>query len=245
MSGIDELFEHEAKHPSYGTVQFCRRSGGKMKLFGSSVRNHMSTIILTIREATRYHSLHEDRIHGGHDIIEVELSSAQFAELLTTLNVGTGVPCTIRMRQGEPKIPDPPDDEVEIDRVQTSFRESMAKLAKWLKDRRKDLEKILEKRSIGKADKERIDWMIGKVIQEVESNWPFVVDQFNEATERVVTAAKSEVDSFVTHMVQRTGLEQLKKMAIGGGEVIEHRALGPGEAKEQENGTQGKEADSE
>jgi len=211
MGIMDEKDKKE--HPSYGTVLFTRMSGGKTNLFGSSIRTHMSTIMLTIHEATRYHDLSEDRVFGGKQLIQVELSAAQFAELLTTMNVGSGVPCTIRHRIGAGRIEDPPDDEIELDRVQAGFKDELKELRDYIKEASAEMATLLEKRSLSKKDKEKIQWIVDKTLQEVECNWPFVVDQFAEATERVVTAAKSEIDSFVTTMVQVTGLKQLKKMA--------------------------------
>ena len=41
---------------------------------------------------------------------------------------------------------------------------------------------------------------------------PFALDQFNEAVERVTSAAKAEVDAFVMDAITRTGLKQLKQM---------------------------------
>ena len=41
------------------------------------------------------------------------------------------------------------------------------------------------------------------------SNIPFVVKQFQEATTRITTAAKAEVDAFVTGVVRAAGLQSI------------------------------------
>lgn len=227
------MLDNPDKHPSYGTVLFHRISGGKSNLFGSPIRNHYTTIKLTIHQAVRHHDLHEDRIHGHGVLAEVELSAAQFAELLTTMNVGSGVPCTIRFMHGMGKIEDPPDDDVEIDRVQESFKGDLTGMVSWLKRKRGELKKLLGKKSIGKGDRKEIMGIIENVLMEVQSNIPFTVDQFNEATERIVTAGKAEIDSFVTQMVQVTGLKQLQ--AMRGGEVLNTKAL-PSGAEGEDDG---------
>jgi len=56
-----------------------------------------------------------------------DLSAAQFAELLTTMNVGSGVPCT-RYIEGK-RIQDPPDMKLEVEKVQDSFKQDMKDLA--------------------------------------------------------------------------------------------------------------------
>jgi len=211
----DQYEKTKKTHPSYGTVLFSRRhkGGGKVRLFGSPLSDHATTVTLTIYEAEIGHDLSRDRIHGGDSIIEVELSAAQFAELLTTMNVGCGVPCTICQRQGVGRIKDPPHDEIEIDRVQDSFVGRIEEIRKRVKEKSKQMKELLKKRALSKADKDEIQWIVDKIMQDVESNWPYVVDQFNKATERIVVAAKSEIDAFVTTAAQVTGLKQLQEMS--------------------------------
>lgn len=213
------------KHPSYGLVSFHRVScgGGKEKLFGSSILHHFTTVRLTLHEAELTHDLCYDSIFPSKQIVEVEMSAAQFAELLTTMNQGSGVSCTIRWREGVGQVESPPDDEIEIDRVHESFKANMAERVEWLLERRKELGEILKKKAIGKQDRVEIEQIIEGVIAEFRSSAPFAVDQFSEATEKIVTAAKAEVDSFVTQVIQTTGLEQLR--AMKGGEVIDTKAL--------------------
>ncbi|MCK5641792.1 MAG: hypothetical protein KAJ19_13400, partial [Gammaproteobacteria bacterium] len=71
---------------------------------------------------------------------------------------------------------------------------------------------ILAKKTVNKGDRQMIAGMISTFRLAITSNWPFYLDQFNTATEKVVTAAKSEVDAFVTGVVQRTGLTALESM---------------------------------
>jgi hypothetical protein len=211
----NKVFEEEIKHPSFGMVGFSRVSIGGSKdhrLFGSPIRNHMSSVMLRIYEGVRYNKYGEDHYFPGKQIIEVELSSAQFAELLTTMNVGSGVPCTIRWKQDEGSIEEMENEEIEIDRTQTFFQDVMKKFIKSVRRQKDAVDKVLEKKSINKTDREMISSLLRTVVQEIESNWPFAIDQFNEASERIVNAAKSEVDSFVTGVIQKTGLEQLKAL---------------------------------
>ena len=84
MSDKDEILTH----PSYGMVQFSRVTGGNCRLFGSALEGHNHRIELRIFEAEMHidHDLHMERPYGKGQIIEVALSAAQFAELLTTMN---------------------------------------------------------------------------------------------------------------------------------------------------------------
>jgi len=204
------------KHPSFGTVKFSRVSigGGGARLFGSSLRDHASAIKLTIRDAERVHRNGLDYICGGTELIEVWLSQAQFAELLTTMNIGTGVPCTIRFIHDVGVIDGIQDVLLETERSIKGFEGSLEQIVERITERSVEIEKMMRKQKLSKDDKEFVVWTINKVLQDVTSNWPYVLEQFGKAVEKTVVAAKSEVDAFVTHVVQKTGLEQLKKISI-------------------------------
>ena len=109
----DDEFERE--HPSYGILHISRTSGGTsaIRLFGSPLATHYGTIRLTISKGKWIHGLNHDRYFGmSKDFIEVEMSAAQFADAITSLNMGSGTPCTIRYVGGE-RVPDPPDHATE------------------------------------------------------------------------------------------------------------------------------------
>lgn len=82
-------------HESYGLAQFSRIGGKSGKLFGSSIE-HQHFIELTISRASRSRQFQHDHYMPDQELISVFMSPTQFAELLTSLNVGTGVPVTIK-----------------------------------------------------------------------------------------------------------------------------------------------------
>lgn len=206
------------RHPSYGHVQFARVSIGgglnrKHRLFGSRIDNHSTAIMLRIVEAERVHRLGEDWTHGtGKMVAEVELSAAQFAELLTTMSVGTGVPCTIRHRADVGPVGDPPETETEVERSRESFRERVTGVAATVRPFLDKIEALAAKLPIKARDEVRMQASL--VIQEIEKNVPFYLEQFREATERVTTAAKAEIEAFATHAVTVAGLDALKVRAL-------------------------------
>ena len=70
-------------------------------------------------------------------------------------------------------------------------------------------ETLLEKKSLNKADREEILKKFYMVMMQVKQNVPFMLEQFEEATGKVVTHAKAEVDAFMTHNVMSEGLRAL------------------------------------
>jgi len=208
----DKIYEH----PSYGMVSFARVShGGKTRLFGSAIHSHQHTIRLRIAPGRRRHSLSMDWYGsaGFGDLIEVELSAAQFASLLTTMNVGEGVPCTIRHVGGK-RMDDPPEVETEQEAVRVGFGEKLAGLIEKLKAAAKDAEARLAKPSLTKADGRAIKEALDLALREIACNLPFVVEQFQEAAERVTTTAKAEIEAFMVGAIQRAGFKALVGEAL-------------------------------
>ena len=226
----DKVLDGYESHPSWGMVEFSRvEHGGPCRLFGSSLTNHGTTIILRVREASRKHGLGQDWYHGSHskELIEVELSAAQFAGLLTTMNIGNGVPCTIRHVQGE-RRPNVPPDPGEMGRIRSAFRKDIegddgergghGGLTTRLRDLMDDAKQVLSKDGAVKAsERKALLHRLEMLEQEIRTNMPFMLKQFERATEKVATAAKAEVDAFITSVATRLGMERLRELSMSGG----------------------------
>lgn len=206
------------KHPSYGMVGLSRvTTNGSRVLFGSTLASHHHTIVLRVHEAEMRidRDLHMERACATRvPIVEVELSAAQFAELLTTMNVGDGIPCTLRSVNGK-SMPDPPDVPVESANVRADFAAKMAKVKPDLARRARELMDELPA-SLKASTRRQIEIKLGNIVDAVAGNATFALDQFQQATARVASAAKAEIDAVVTHVVQATGIEALRQMRARG-----------------------------
>ena len=203
----DDEFERE--HPSYGILHIARTGGGTgaIRLFGSPLATHYGTIRLTISKGKWLHGLHHDRYFGmSKDFIEVEMSASQFADAITSLNMGSGTPCTIRYVGGE-RVPDPPDHATEAEHIRDNFEGSLGRYTEKARVYRRKIEELTSKLSAKARDEIRI--ALDVIEDQLASNVPFVVKQFQEATTRVTTAAKAEVEAFVTGVVRAAGLQSI------------------------------------
>ena len=202
------------KHPAFGMVGFHRVTNGpgRNPLFGSHLDRHHETIPLRVHEAVRGHDLSRDWIYADNQILEVELSPVQFSQMLTTMNVGEGVPCTIRWQQGVGRVAEMPDDyESEQTKIYEAFKAEIAEKEASIGPRLAELDEILSKKSINKGDRERIRELALGIFRYYSENTSFVLKQFEESAEKVVTAAKAQVDEFVTSTLIRAGMEKLKE----------------------------------
>ena len=195
------------EHESFAMLGLTRSSCSfSQNLFGSSIQ-HSHTIKLKIAPAKIDRMLNRDWFHANtKPYIEVEMSYSQFAEAITSMNVGDGVPVTLRRLDGK-TIEDCP----QFDKRQ-EFEKEMLKIGKSLRVLTEQAEALLsEKKPPTKEDKETILKGIKALRQEIESNVPFIQSSFNEQMDKTVLEAKGEFEGFVMHKVISTGLEGLQK----------------------------------
>jgi hypothetical protein len=207
-------FEKEEEHESYGMVGFSRvhgcGGGTRRLLFGSHLANHHETIVMRVKTATRKHGLSHDWHHGDQELIEIEMSPAQFAQLLTSMNFGDGVPCTIRYLVGKGMMEPVPDSYVpEQVKILENVKVELEEMVGSLDGRRARLQEILSKKSINKGDREEIVKLSSDIWNWFESHAPFAFESFEESAEKVVTAAKSQVEEFALATLVKLGMEKL------------------------------------
>lgn len=205
-------------HESFGLISIHRVQSTGTRLFGSSLESHGHYFTLQISQCERSHGLSHDRYFGGprKQLIEVMLSAAQFAELITSLNMSSGVPCTIYRVLGDTMEPLPRNLETESKKIRSSFKDDVKGLVEKLAQGAKRVDELLEKKSLTIADKSEIREVLVRVRRDVKENLPFIVASFQESTERTLTQAKTEMDAFVQMGLHRLGLESLEaKLASG------------------------------
>ena len=211
--------EQKFTHPSYGLVGFSRGQvgGSGCYIFGSAVKTH-NIITLTIRTAERHHHLNLDWFYARKELIEVRMTELQFAELITSLNCGMGIPCTIGYVNGADYVPgmvkgpDEPDPS-EIRLVHEAFKDAAKDVTAKLKSSIQRVKDISNNSKMSKKDKEAIDGGMGQFAMEVESNLPFLLGQLTEAAGRVMGAVKTEVVAFTERTLRAAGLSQVAKEA--------------------------------
>ena len=197
-------------HPAFGMIGLSAIShgGGGAYLHGSSIR-HNNYLELTIKEGEHSESLGRTWYSGKRGLIKVKISGNQLADLLTSMNHGDGVPCTISYFNGEyrPQIGN-------LDTPQTEMTDYVQRLIdKALGDAQVLVSKAQEmcKNTAGikKADKEALLGIICQLEHAVTSNMPYVAKCMDEKMEHTVTEAKGAVEAFVNNKIASLGLQAL------------------------------------
>lgn len=195
-------------HPSYGMLGASRiQSNQNFKLFGSS-SGHKNAIKVTLKTCEKNRHLNGNWYYGNKILFEVYLSPAQWAELLMNMNVGDGVPVTIKQILTT-RYPDPPEDNVRL-LFEKEFQEHSNEIVKKLSSSIIEIKEILNKKSLSKLDREKINKTLNWLIMEIKSNLPYIQNQFNESMDKTVHEAKTEFDAFIIQTLMSLGLEKLK-----------------------------------
>lgn len=211
MSKIDEILGEKQDHESYGMLGFYRVScSSAQPLFGSSVK-HRDTIMLKLKRGHVRRSLNNDWYFGDDMLFEVEMSATQFADLITSLNQGDGVPVTIRYtRTGDfHKCDDPPFiDRGSLHRAE--FKEHLEDVYKTSKELIKVLkEKFSTKKTFNKADQKEILDMCQMISQNIGCNQDFQISQFDKQMEQSKTEAKGEIEAFFQNKINQIAQQAL------------------------------------
>lgn len=200
-------------HESYGMINFSRCQGGQANLFGSSIQ-HNEKVRMEVKRCKKHRHLNRDWFHGEEEIVEIEMSPSQFAEAITSMNMGQGVPVTLVYVAREPMAECPEANQRQT--FEKEFETDVKEVSEFMLKIEAEVKDILGKKSILKSDREKILGMVDKLIRETRSNLPFVQSQFNEAMDKTVVEAKAEVEAAVLHAVVTAGLD-----AIAGGDAKE------------------------
>lgn len=193
------LNEHGAQtHPSWAMIGASRVSTGPQGavLFDSDIR-HQHSVVVRISTASRKRDLNRDWLHPEREFVEVEMSEAQWASFVSSMNVGSGVPCTIRRRENDYAVPGAPF----APRLQESMdevRDAAAHAA----------EKVAEAFAAYEAHKTAANRNTLKyAIENMPANITFAAKSLSEHAENVVQRARADIEAMVVTKAQQLGID--------------------------------------
>jgi hypothetical protein len=203
---IPDRFDREREkvtHPAYGMVG-ANRVSGEGYLFGTDYK-HSGYVTLHIKRAEMVREMGNDWYHARNTIVKIALSYAQWASLVSTMNVGDGVPCTINYLPGE-DIPQIPKPQSALDTFKNEMSEAQARII----ERCNQLQLDVAAMNIPQKAKDKINFEIGIIKSHQTGNQPFVAKQFSEFLDKKVSSAKADVEGFMTHKLTSLGARALQ-----------------------------------
>jgi hypothetical protein len=207
-------------HPAFGQIQVSRTTGSRA-LYGSDFL-HESYVTVRIARSELERGLGTDWYFSRDEIVEVHLSAAQWATFVSSMNVGSGVPCTISHVMGKqaPGIP--------LRQQRDVFKADIdAKLAQAAGRVDEAIAEIVGEigTSLSKAKREKVLASLHALSRTLGDSLPFYGQMFDEHMENMVERAKVEVNAYVETALSRAGMEALRS-GSGGAPLL--RAGGEG-----------------
>lgn len=210
------------QHPSYGMIRLSRSSigGCGTALFGSSIM-HNDVIRLSISKGVMERDGIEDRFFPKESmkdqIVEVEMSYTQFAEAITSLNMGEGVPVTITRLNGNYVERCPYSDRIRV--MRREMNAATYEMVSELERRCEEIEKLLnEKRVLSKEDRNSIVSALKNVRQELKNNIPYMQEIIAEQMDKTITEAKGEFEAYLQNKMNSIALaaisDQMKREEV-------------------------------
>lgn len=190
-------------HPAWGMIGAFRVSStpGSV-LFDSDIR-HSHTVRVRVATGSRKRDLHRDWLHPEREFLEIEMSEAQWASFVSSMNIGSGVPCTIRRREDAVLVPDMPFEsrmQETMDEVRVAADEAVAKVA--------------EAFAVYSAHKTVTNLRsLEYAIKNMPANVEYAAKSLTEHTENVVQKARADIEATAVAAAKRLGIEPAEMVA--------------------------------
>lgn len=196
------------KHESFGQLSFSRvNCTPPAKFYGSQLdQSHYIQLTLSSSEVDR--DLSKEWYFAKKTLVKVRMSSGQFAEMITSLNSGSGTPCTIEVMDSKPVLP-LPSQESRKEFTHRKFEDRMKMFANSIRENKNKAQEIVKKKTLSKQDIHELTHQLEWLTQEIESNIPFFAKCFQENMDEIVFEAKTEVENAIQHKINVLGLDAL------------------------------------
>lgn len=229
MAHVDGKESKTFSHPAFGQISASRVSWGPSgtTLYGSDFKHH-NTVTVRISGSELNRDLSSDRHFEREQLIEVNLSEAQWAHFVSSLNAGAGTPCTIYHLGGEYTPTIPLRNVVDVTKQELDYR--LAEIEKRVSKAISEMEGEIGQ-SLSKVKREKLLEYLTELRRDVNDRLPFMAKSLAENMETVVEKAKIEVNAYAMNAINRAGAQALNERQTP---VI---ALGSGESQTGESGT--------
>jgi hypothetical protein len=168
---------------------------------------------MSVHTAYCRRDLGTDWIGSKDTLVEVHLSEAQWAAMVSSFGQGSGTPCTLTYIAGKGQLPPMPDPES----VATKFADDQKINQSDTVIRLKKAEAILERMLAAgaKPTKKEIEEAksdIGIALNGIDQgHFNFVTKRMTERMEHLVTEAKIEVEAYVASKLMALGIDALHR----------------------------------
>jgi hypothetical protein len=190
-------------HPAYGLIGAHRVTSNPGAVLFDSEITHNDVVLIRLYQASRKRDLNRNWIHetGRRPLFEVAMSEAQWASFVSSMNVGSGVPCTIESTQKEMVIPGLPFKPVlgeSLAEVRNAAQHTFAEI----KAARDAYEAAIARKAPAKEIKE-LRRTLYYAIENATANIEYVGKSLNEHAENTVQKARADIEAMVLRATEQ------------------------------------------
>lgn len=216
ISWSADQFGKRGKHPAFGKVQVSRVQGSFPNLAGVDYE-HSGAIQFTVSEADI--SIDGDRTHffEGKHIMRWAMTEVQFAQMISTLNVGDGTPITLEyVRDGAMQaVPPLPKHMHGLEELEQVAADSLKHSVERLRDMHRRMVDMAAAGSIKKGDFNELVEDMRMAVQDQETNLPWRMEQVKKNIAKAADRTKQEVVAFARNVAQQFGIANMLAMGKG------------------------------
>lgn len=205
------------EHPAFGMIAAHRISAQPgAVLFDSDIR-HNYFIRVTISTATRKRDLNRDWLHGDRQLIEVEMSEAQWASFVSAMNT-SGVPCTLaRTEDGDrPGLTYAPRLAESIQEVHNAAEDAFAEIREAFAAYEASIA------GASAADRRKALHTLGAKISNATPNVDYAGKALSEHAENIVQRSRADIEAMVLSHGGQLGIDVAPLLALETAEGIDH-----------------------
>ncbi len=137
------------------------------------------------------------------------MSQNQFSELITSMNMGDGIPVTLNYTEQDGCI-ESPEFTSKLDIHENEFKEMTKRVNSEAVALVATMKELLSgSGTVKKADREALINQAEAVSRDIGANMPYVEECFKESMDKVVVDAKGTIEAFYQHRVIESGLKAL------------------------------------
>lgn len=216
--------------PWMAMAHFSRRNGRKNLNDVDYPRDGYIVLTITEGQVKRQHTSDFHMAANRFPVVEVAFSELQFAQLISTMNIGDGVPGTFQYR------PEPGSKSVWVEMpepektTEEKFSDDVRASAKSAADAASEVTTMLRALLAGKTiNKGAVQAVLEKAEiaqRELTGNLPFIMERADEDIGDRAERAKVEVAAFAKNLVEGLGLQALgERAALAGEQIVAHVAI--------------------
>jgi hypothetical protein len=211
--------ERKLDHPAFGTISASRISG-RTHLVGSHVE-HSGFVRIEIKRASCHADAYSESYFGRELVARLDLTEAQWVNLVARMNQGQGTPCTLRLVGTGPleELPELASTMKLDERLADGATRMNAELDKLIATQVAEMRKVADK--LGKKDSERFLMDLRVLEDNFRANAKFHHVELTEKKETLVVEAKLEIEAAINSKITALGIESLQQLANASHKQIE------------------------